>query len=75
LEVLMRDLQETGADISICTWSEVSDDGVRTELTWDGKEEGFQRWTTEQAVRMLFYQKNIETIPGENFIPVLCCRM
>ncbi len=60
LEVLMRDLQETGADISICSWSEVSDDGVRTELTWDLKEQGFQIWTTQQAVKSLLYQKGID---------------
>lgn len=60
LEVLMQDLQETGADISICSWSEVSDDGVRTELTWDRKDEGFQIWTTEQAVKTLLYQKGID---------------
>lgn len=63
LEVLMRDLQETGADISICTWSEFSDEGVRTELTWDGKEQGFQLWTTQQAVTRLFYQKTIDNNP------------
>jgi len=60
LEVLMRDLQDTGADISICSWSEVSDDGVRTELSWDQKEKGFQVWTTEQAVKTLLYQKGID---------------
>ena len=60
LEVLMRDLQETGADISICSWSEVSDDGVRTELTWDLKEKGFQVWTTQEAVKSLLYQKGID---------------
>ena len=60
LEVLMRDLRENGADISICSWSEVSDDGRRTELSWDHKEKGFQVWTTEQAVRTLLYQKGID---------------
>jgi len=60
LEVLMRDLQETGADIAICSWSEVSDDGVRTEITWDHKEQGFQVWTTEQAVKSLLYQQGID---------------
>lgn len=60
LETLMNDLQETGADISICSWSEVSDDGIRSELTWDHKEKGFQVWTTEQAVRTLLYQKGID---------------
>jgi len=60
LEVLMRDLQQTGSDISICSWSEVSDDGVRTELSWDLKEKGFQVWTTEQAVKSLLYQKGID---------------
>ena len=60
LEVLMRDLRETGSDIAICSWSEVSDDGVRTELSWDHKEKGFQVWTTEQAVKSLLYQKGID---------------
>ena len=60
LEVLMRDLEETGADISICTWSEISDDGTRTELSWDHKEDGLQIWTTQQAVRTLLYQKGID---------------
>ena len=60
LEVLMRDLQQTGADVSICSWSEVSDAGVRTELTWDHKEKGFQVWTAEQAVSMLLYQNGID---------------
>lgn len=60
LEVLMRDLQETGADVSICSWSEISDQGVRTELTWDLKEKGFQLWTTEEAVKSLLYQRGID---------------
>lgn len=60
LETLMRDLRETGSDISICSWSEVSDDGTRTELTWDHKEKGFQVWTTDQAVKSLLYQKGID---------------
>ncbi len=60
LEVLMRDLQETGADISICSWSEINDDGVRTEITWDHKEDGFQIWTAQQAVKLLLYQKGID---------------
>ena len=60
LETLLRDLQETGADISICSWSEVSVDGKRTELSWDHKDKGFQVWTKEQAVKMLLYQKGID---------------
>lgn len=60
LEVLMRDLLETGSDISICSWSEVSDDGTRTELSWDLKEKGLQVWTTEQAVKSLLYQNGID---------------
>lgn len=60
LETLMRDLQETGSDISICSWCEVSDDGVRTELSWDQKEKGLQVWETEQAVKTLLYQKGID---------------
>lgn len=60
LETLLRDLQETGADISICSWSEVSDDGKRTELSWDHKDKGFQVWTKEQAVKTLLYQKGID---------------
>ncbi len=60
LETLMRDLRETGSDISICSWSEVSDDGARTELSWDHKEKGFQVWETDQAVRSLLYQKGID---------------
>ena len=60
LAVLMQDLQETGADISICSWSQVSDDGVRTELSWDGKDKGLQVWETEQAVKALLYQKDID---------------
>lgn len=60
LEVLLRDLQQTGADISICSWSELSDEGVRTELTWDHKEKGFQVWTTQQAVENLLYQNGID---------------
>lgn len=63
LEVLLRDLQETGADVSICSWSEVSDAGVRTELGWDLKEKGFQVWTTQQAVMSLLYQKGIDNNP------------
>lgn len=61
LEKLMGDLLETGADVSICSWSEISETGVRTELSWDGKEKGFQVWTTEQAVKSLLYQKDIDT--------------
>ncbi len=60
LEVLMRDMTAADADVSICSWSEVSDDGVRTELTWDGKEEGFKVWETQEAVRTLLYQKGID---------------
>lgn len=60
LETLMGDLLETGSDISICSWSEVSDAGVRTQITWDRKEDGFQVWTTEQAVKALLYQKGID---------------
>ncbi|MBQ2991580.1 MAG: glycosyltransferase [Clostridia bacterium] len=60
LEVLLRDLQETGADISICSWSEVSDDGARSALGWDHKEKGFQVWDTQQAVNNLLYQKGID---------------
>lgn len=60
LEVLMRDLQETGADVSICSWSEIHGDGVRRELSWDHKEKGLQVWTTEQAVKTLLYQKGID---------------
>lgn len=60
LETLIRDLLDTGSDIAICSWSEVNDDGVRTELTWDRKEEGFQVWETEQAVKTLLYQKGID---------------
>ena len=60
LETLMGDLLETGADISICTWSEVSETGVRSELSWDSKEKGFQVWTREQAAKSLLYQKSID---------------
>lgn len=60
LETLLHDLQDAGADVSICSWSEVSDDGTRTELTWDHKEKGFQVWNTEDAVRSLLYQKGID---------------
>jgi len=60
LETLMRDLRETGSDIAICSWSEVSDDGKRTELRWDHKEKGFQVWTNQQAVKALLYQKGID---------------
>ena len=60
LETLLQDLRETGAQVSICSWSEVSDDGVRTELGWDQKEKGFQVWTTQQAVKSLLYQKGID---------------
>ena len=60
LETLLRDLQENEADIAICSWSQVSRDGIRTELTWDHKEQGFQIWTTEQAVTQLFHQKGID---------------
>ncbi len=60
LEVLMRDLEENGADIAICSWSEVSDDGVRSELSWDLKEKGLQVWETQQAVKSLLYQKGID---------------
>lgn len=60
LEVLFRDLQETGSDISICSWSEVSNDGERRELTWDHKEDGLQVWTKEEAVKSLLYQKSID---------------
>ena len=61
LETLLEDLQKTGADISICSWSEVSQEGLRTEISWDNKENGFQNWTTEQAVKALLYQKSIDT--------------
>ena len=61
LETLLDDLQKTGADISICSWSEVSEEGVRTELSWDNKEKGFCTWTTEQAVKALLYQNGIDT--------------
>lgn len=60
LELLLRDLKETGADISICSWSEISDNGLRTELTWDHKEKGFQVWTAQQAVKSLLYQRGID---------------
>lgn len=60
LETLMRDLRETGSDIAICSCSEVSDDGKRSELSWDHKEKGFQVWTQEQAVKSLLYQKGID---------------
>lgn len=60
LEVLLRDLQESGAEVSICSWSEVSDGGMRTELGWDRKSQGFQVWTTQQAVKSLLYQKGID---------------
>ena len=60
LETLLHDLEEIGADLAICSWSEISSDGVRTELTWDHKEKGFQVWTTEQAVKSLLYQKGID---------------
>lgn len=63
LEVLLRDLQETGADISCCTWSAVNDNGIRTEQTWDSKKDGFQVWETEHAVRMLLYQQSIDNNP------------
>ena len=60
LETLLMDLEQTGADISICSWCEAADDGTRTELTWDNKEKGFQIWTTDQAMKFLLYQKNID---------------
>lgn len=60
LETLMHDLRETGSDIAICSWCQVSDRGDRTELTWDQKEKGFQVWTMEQAVKSLLYQKSID---------------
>lgn len=60
LEVLMRDLQETGSDVSICSWSEVNDEGARSELSWDQKEKGLQVWETRQAVKSLLYQKGID---------------
>lgn len=60
LECLMNDLTDSGADVSICSWSEVSDDGNRRELSWDHKEDGFQVWTTEQAAKALLYQKGID---------------
>lgn len=61
LEILLRDLQETGSDISICSWSEVSEDGVRMELNYDRKEDGFAVWTADQAVSRLLYQQGIDT--------------
>ena len=60
LEVLLRDLLETGSEVSICSWSEVSDGGVRSELGWDQKEKGLQVWETQQAVKTLLYQKGID---------------
>lgn len=60
LEFLLRDLETSGADVSVCSWSEISDDGARRELTWDHKEDGFQIWITEQAVKALLYQKGID---------------
>lgn len=60
LETLMGDLQETASDLSICSWCEVSDDGVRTDLSWDQKEKGLQVWETEQAAKTLLYQKGID---------------
>ena len=60
LETLLRDLQKTGSDIAICSWSEVSEDGVRMELNWDRKEDGFAVWTREQGVNRLLYQKGID---------------
>ena len=61
LETLLRDLRETESDIAICSWDEVSEDGVRMELNYDRKEEGFVLWTGEQAVNRLLYQKGIDT--------------
>lgn len=61
LETLLRDLQETGSDIAICSWSEVGYDRTRRELTWDRKDQGFQIWETEQALSFLLYQKGIDT--------------
>ena len=60
LETLIRDLRETGSDIAIASWSEVSSDGKRTELTWDRKAEGFRIWTGEEAMKSLLYQKGID---------------
>lgn len=60
LETLMTDLEQTGSDVSICSWSEVTDEGVRRELSWDRKEEGLQVWSTENAVKTLLYQKGID---------------
>lgn len=60
LEKLMGDLQKCGADIAICSWCEVSEDGDCTELTWDNKDKGFQNWKAEEALKMLFYQKSID---------------
>lgn len=61
LETLLGDLQKKRADISICSWCEVDEDDIRTEITWDQKEKGFQIWTAEEAVRRLLYQKAIDT--------------
>lgn len=61
LETLLRDLRETGADISICSWCEVSEEGICTEITWDRKDEGFRIWTTEEAMKHLLYQESIDT--------------
>lgn len=60
LETLLGDLLNTGSDIAICTWSEVTDDGTRTELSWANREAGFQIWTTEEAMKALLYQKSID---------------
>ena len=61
LETLLQDLRDTGADISICSWCEVSEEGISTEITWDRKDEGFRIWTTEEAVKHLLYQESIDT--------------
>ncbi len=60
LETLINDIESTSADIAVCSWSEMTDDGVRTELTWDQKEKGLQVWSTEEAVKSLLYQKAID---------------
>ena len=60
LEVLKRDLDDAKADVSICSWSEITDDGLRRELTWDQKDKGFQVWNTDEAVKTLLYQKGID---------------
>ena len=60
LETLLQDLTQTGSDIAVCSWSEVHDDGIPREITWDQKDKGMQVWTREQAVTALLYQKGID---------------